>query len=75
MKHKVLYGTYANSPCGKCHKHHVEITWAQVRGRKCLQKQCWHLEKYPWHEAWKQHELKKKKRKEKKKMLREKYGI
>lgn len=72
--HKVLYGTYANSPCGKCHKHNVEITWTQVQGRKCLKKQCWHLERYPEHEAWKQHALKKQRRKARKQALKEKIG-
>lgn len=64
MQHKTLYNTYAKSPCGRCKKKRVDLTWHQVNEtKKCLRKHCWHFEKYPEHEVWKQRELAKAKKK------------
>ena len=71
MKHKTLYNTYAKSPCGYCKEKECSITVKQLKKKKCLQKGCWHLVKYPNHEYWKQREILKKKKKEHKKALTE----
>ena len=71
MKHKTLYNTMANSPCGKCKKKNCELTVRQVKAKKCLGKNCWHLVKYPEHEWWHQRELAKERKKEKKKKREE----
>lgn len=63
MKHKVLYGTVARSPCAYCRKHHCSLTFKQIKGRKCLAKQCWYLQKYETHEVWKQRALQKERKK------------
>lgn len=66
MKHKTLYNTMANSPCGKCKKKNCELTVRQVKAKKCLGKNCWHLVKYENHEWWHQRELAKERKKERK---------
>ena len=65
MKHMTLYRTIAKSPCAYCMKHNVSLTVKQVKHKKCLSKECWHLKKYE-HEFWKQREIIKAKRKAKK---------
>ena len=62
MKHKTLYGTVARSPCAYCKEKDVSLTWHQVKTKKCLQKNCWHLVKYD-HEVWRQRERAKEKKK------------
>lgn len=66
MKHKTLYNAYARNPCAYCKSKDCSLTVKQVKAKKCLQKQCWHLVKYEDHEWWKQRELMKQKKKEKK---------
>ena len=62
MKHTTLYNTQARSPCAYCKKKRVSLTYKQVKSKKCLQQNCWHLVKYD-HEVWRQRELKKQRKK------------
>lgn len=63
MKHTTLYNTVARSPCAYCKKKGCSLTVKQVKAKKCLKKNCWHLVKYKNHEWWKQRELAKAKKK------------
>lgn len=51
-----------------CKRHHCYVTATQVKHKKCLSKQCYHLEKQE-HEFWKQRELVKTKRRNRKERL------
>lgn len=66
MSAKTLYGTIAKSPCAYCKRHHCYLTWKQIKNRKCLTKQCWHLQKNEEHEVWAQRALSKERKKMKK---------
>ena len=65
MKHMTLNNTVARSPCAYCRKKCVSLTYRQVKSKKCLKKNCWHLVKYD-HEVWRQRELKNQRKKENK---------
>jgi hypothetical protein len=65
MKHTVLFGQYAKSPCAYCRLKKVSLTTRQVRTKECLKKSCRHLVKYE-HEFWKQREIIKQHKREKK---------
>ena len=69
MKHETLYNTYARSPGGYCKLKKCSLTVKQVKSKKCLGKNCWHLVKYENHEWWKQREIIKNKKKERKNEL------
>ena len=62
MNYTTLYGTVARSPCAYCKLKSVSLTFKQVRTKKCLDKQCWHLVKYD-HPIWRQRDAKKAKKK------------
>ena len=51
-----------------CKRHHCYITTTQMKAKKCLDKQCYHLEKRE-HEFWRQRELTKMRRKSRKERL------
>ena len=69
MKHLCLDNTYAKSPCAYCRLKKVILTVRQVKEKKCLEKQCWHLSKYE-HEWWRQREERKQLRRERKASMR-----
>lgn len=61
-----LYGTESNNICAICKLHATGVTAKQMRQKKCLSKQCRHLEKIETHEYWSQRERAKAKRKDRK---------
>ena len=63
---QTLYNCYSNNCCAYCKLHKCAITVKQMKIKDCLQKQCWHLEKYEDHAYWKQREDMKQKRKSRK---------
>lgn len=65
---KCLYNTYSNNVAGYCKLHHCNLTVTQIKCRKCLGKECHHLEKDFKHDWWRQREQEKQRRKERKKM-------
>ena len=69
MARKTLYNTYSDNVCGRCKLKKCDLTVKQVRAKKCLQKNCWHLEKNEEHPWWGQRETLKQKKKDRKKSL------
>ena len=61
-----LYNGYSDNCCAYCKLHQCSMTVKQMKGKECLQKQCWHLEKNEDHQYWRQREAVKQKRKERK---------
>lgn len=66
IKHETLNCQYAKSPCGYCKLKKCSLTSRQVKQKKCVAKQCWHLVKYD-HEFWRQEALRKERKKANKK--------
>ena len=50
-----LYGSKLekNKACAYCKHHHCYLTVKQLRRHKCLQKECWYLNKNEEHNWWK----------------------
>ena len=69
VKEKTLYNGMSKNCCAFCNLHKVGLTYKQVRGKECLKKQCWHLQKNEWHPIWKARDIKKERRRERKKAL------
>lgn len=63
---KTLYNCYSDNCAAYCKRHHCNLTVKQMRGKECLKKNCWHLEKNERHEYWRQRERTKNKRKTRK---------
>ena len=61
-----LYHTYSNNTAAYCKLHNCNLTVKQIKGRECLKKQCWHLDRNENHAWWKQREATKQKRKQNK---------
>ena len=61
-----LFNTCSDNVAGYCKLHRCAMTVKQIRRKECLAKQCWHLEKNPSHDWWRQREVMKQKRKAKK---------
>ena len=55
---KVLYGCESDNCAAYCKLHKCNLTVKQIRGRECLQKQCFHFVKNE-HPYWRQKEKKK----------------
>ena len=70
----VLYGTCSENCAGYCKYHKCHMTVKQIRGKNCLSKNCWHLEKNLEHEWWEQRERTKQKRKNRKIEIEKKVG-
>lgn len=69
-----LYGTCSENCAGYCKRHGCYMTVKQIRGKGCLGKNCWHLDKNLKHEWWSQRERTKKKRKDRKMEIEKKIG-
>lgn len=63
---QTLYGTCSENCAGYCRRHRCNLTVRQIKGRNCLGKQCWYLEKNEKHQWWIQREKTKQKRKNRK---------
>lgn len=61
-----LFGTCSNNVAGYCRRKGKYMTVKQIRGKNCLGKQCFHLDKNEEHEWWAQRERTKQKRNERK---------
>lgn len=61
-----LFGTQSENIAAYCKLHKCSMTVKQMRCKNCLGKECWHLEKNPNHQFWRQRELTKQKRKARK---------
>ena len=64
-----LFGTHSDNIAGYCKLHKCSMTVKQIKGKQCLFKQCWHLEKNASHQWWKQREITKQKREARKNMF------
>jgi hypothetical protein len=64
-----LFGTHSDNIAGYCKLHRCGMTVKQIKGRECLKKQCWHLEKNESHQWWRQRDLTKQKREARKHMF------
>jgi len=60
---KTLYSGYSANCCAYCKLHRCGMTAKQMKKKDCLNKQCYHLEKYEDHPIWEQRRRKKEKRK------------
>lgn len=69
-----LFNTQSDNCCAYCKKHRCSLTVKQMRGRECLKKQCWYLQKNEEHQFWRQREATKQKRKARKMALNELAG-
>lgn len=49
-----LFHCESENCCAVCRLHQCGLTAKQMRGRACLNKQCWHLEKIDEHPYWQQ---------------------
>lgn len=63
---EVLFGTCSENCAGYCRRHQCGLTAKQIRGKNCLGKNCWYLQKNEEHEWWAQRERTKEKRKNRK---------
>ena len=68
---KTLYNGWSDNCCAYCKLHQCGLTAKQMKGRECLRKQCWHLEKKEDHAYWKQRARTKEKRKNRKEYMAE----
>ena len=66
---RIMFNGQSENWCAYCKYHHCAMTYKQVRMKKCLQKQCWHLVKRETHQVWRQRERVKQKRKARKALL------
>lgn len=66
---ETLYGGCSENCAGYCKRHCCHLTVKQIKGRSCLQKQCYYLVKNENHEWWQQRERTKQKRKNRKEAL------
>ena len=66
-----LYNTKINEKrvVGYCRRHHCYLSSKQLQRKRCLKKQCAHLEKQE-HEFWKQREITKARRQQRKIMMK-----
>lgn len=64
-----LFGTHSDNIAGYCKLHKCGMTVKQIKGKQCLFKQCWHLEKNENHQWWRQREITKQKREARKNMF------
>lgn len=64
-----LFGTCSDNVAGYCKRHQKYMTVKQIRGKNCLGKECWHLEKNETHDWWRQRNVIKQKRIERKERL------
>ena len=57
-KRLTLYGSVVPETrlVGFCLRHRVGLTTKQLKKKKCLGKNCYHLQKYPDHPYWEQRE-------------------
>ena len=60
---KTIFGTESNNIVAFCCHHKSCMTVKQMKNKKCLQKQCHHLQKREKHEFWGQRERLKAKKK------------
>ena len=63
---EVLFGTCSENCAGYCRMHQCGLTAKQIRGKNCLGKNCWYLQRNEEHEWWAQRERTKEKRKNRK---------
>ena len=63
-----IYGQLmTKSRCiGYCRLHKGMLSTTILRKKKCLDKQCFHLQKYGHHPYWKEREVKKERKKQRK---------
>lgn len=53
---KTIFEGEVACPAGYCLLHHGALTVKQIRIKRCLDKECWHLERNEEHPWWKQRE-------------------
>ncbi len=61
-----LFGQYVENPAAFCKLHHSYLRVKDIKKRKCLEKQCYHLSRIDDHGFWEQRRLKQELRKERK---------
>lgn len=66
---KTLFNGCSDNCCAYCTLHHCGITAKQMRTKKCLKKQCWHLVKNEQHDYWRYRESMKQKRTDRKESI------
>lgn len=71
---ETLYGTCSENCAAFCRRHNCSLTVKQIRGKDCLGKNCWYLQKNEQHEWWSQRERAKQKRKNRKAEIEKKIG-
>ena len=63
---KTLFNAFSKNCCAYCTYHHCAVTVRQLKVKKCLLKECSHLQKNPEHQYWQQRERVKQLRKARK---------
>ena len=65
-----LQGKYVDNPPAYCVLHKCHLSMRNIRKRRCIEKQCFHMKKLE-HPYWEYMEIMKKKRKERRESRKE----